>query len=106
MKKLYIIILSALVSLPLESKELEDCKWQNESGNPCLTVFSAPNTSELTEGALRKSVITKKQMIDSGYEDVRSVLENVLGLDVYSDGPRGQKTSVYAWNCSNYTCFT
>ena len=95
MKKLYIIILSALVSLPLESKELEDCKWQNESGNPCLTVFSAPNTSELTEGALGKSVITKKQMIDSGYEDVRSVLENVLGLDVYSDGPRGQKTSVF-----------
>ena len=33
---------------------------------------------------------TKKSFID-----VRGVLENVLGLDVYSDGPRGQKTSVF-----------
>ena len=30
-------------------------------------------------------------MIDSGYEDVRSLLEHVMGIDVYSDGPRGQK---------------
>ena len=34
-------------------------------------------------------------MIDSGYKDVRSVLEYVAGLDVYSDGPTGQKTSVF-----------
>ena len=34
-------------------------------------------------------------MIDSGYEDVRGILEYVDGIDVYSDGPRGQKTSVF-----------
>ena len=34
-------------------------------------------------------------MIDFGYEDVRSLLENVVGLDIYSDGPRGQKSSVF-----------
>ena len=95
MKKTYIIILSLFIYLPLESKELENCKWKNESGTPCLTIFSAPNTSELTEGALGKVVITKKQIIDSGYEDVRSVLEYVAGVDVYSDGPTGQKTSVF-----------
>ena len=95
MKKLYVIILSTLIYLPLESKELENCKWKNESGTPCLTIFSAPNTSEFTEGALGKVVITKKQIIDSGYEDVRSVLEYVAGVDVYSDGPTGQKTSVF-----------
>ena len=44
---------------------------------------------------LGKTVITKKQMIDFGYEDVRSLLENVVGLDIYSDGPRGQKSSVF-----------
>ena len=95
MKKIYVIVLSALIYLPLESKELENCKWKNESGTPCLTIFSAPNTSEFTEGALGKVVITKKQIIDSGYEDVRSVLEYVAGVDVYSDGPTGQKTSVF-----------
>ena len=44
---------------------------------------------------LGKTVITKKQMIDFSYEDVRSLLENVVGLDIYSDGPRGQKSSVF-----------
>ena len=83
------------IYLPLESKELENCKWKNDSGTPCLTIFSAPNTSELTEGTLGKTVITKKQMIDSGYQDVRSVLEYVAGIDVYSDGPTGQKTSIF-----------
>jgi len=95
MKKIFYIIASILIFLPLESKELENCKWNNKSGTPCLNVFSAPNTSELTEGTLGKTVITKKQMIDSGYQDVRSVLEYVAGIDVYSDGPTGQKTSIF-----------
>jgi vitamin B12 transporter len=95
MKKLLLVILLLLTYLPLESKELENCKWDNKSRTPCLNVFSAPNTSELTEGTLGKTVITKKQMIDSGYQDVRSVLEYVAGIDVYSDGPTGQKTSIF-----------
>ena len=95
MKKLFTIILSILIYLPLESKELENCKWRNISGTPCLTIFSAPNTSEITESSLGKTVITKKMMIDSGYQDVRSVLEYVAGIDVYSDGPTGQKTSIF-----------
>ena len=57
--------------------------------------FSAPNTSKLSEKSLGKTIITKKQMIDTGYEDVRSILEFIDGIDVYSDGPRGQKTSVF-----------
>jgi vitamin B12 transporter len=95
MKKIFYIVASVLIFLPLESKELENCKWDNKSLTPCLNVFSAPNTSELTEGTLGKTVITKKQMIDSGYQDVRSVLEYVAGIDVYSDGPTGQKTSIF-----------
>ena len=95
MKKLFTIILSILIYLPLESKELENCKWRNISGTPCVTIFSAPNTSEITESSLGKTVITKKMMIDSGYQDVRSVLEYVAGIDVYADGPTGQKTSIF-----------
>ena len=95
MKKLLSLLISVLIYLPLESKELENCKFKNEKGTPCLTIFSAPNTSKITEGSLGKTVITKKQMIDSGYKDVRSVLEYVAGIDVYSDGPTGQKTSIF-----------
>ena len=94
-KNFFILAVLILSFLPVESKELHNCKWKNKSGTPCLTIFSAPNTSKITEGTLGKTVITKKQMIDSGYDDVRSLLEQVSGVDVYSDGPKGQKTSIF-----------
>ena len=74
---------------------LENCKWEDKTGTPCLAIFNPSNTSDMTEGTLGKIIITKKQMLDSGYKDVRSVLEYVAGVDVYSDGPTGQKTSVF-----------
>ena len=95
MNRLLIILLSVLFFFPLESKELEKCKWKNESGTPCLAIFSAPNTSDVNEGALGKTVITKKQIIESGHQDVRSLLEYIPGINVYGDGPRGQKTSIF-----------
>ena len=95
MKFFFTIIVLFLYSFKVNGKELEKCEWKNTSGEPCLTIFSAPNTSEITEKTLGKTVITKKQIIDSGYKDVRSLLEHVIGVDVYSDGPKGQKTSVF-----------
>ena len=95
MKKLILLVFTVLIYLPLEAKELKNCKWKNDEGEPCLTIFSAPNTSKITEVTLGKTIITKKQMLDSGYTDVRSVLEYVAGVDVFSDGPTGQKTSVF-----------
>ncbi len=95
MKTIAIIILFFLISFPLKSKELENCEWKNINGKPCLTIFKAPNTSNITSDTVGKTIITKKQMNESGYKDVRSVLEQVVGVDVYSDGPRGQKTSVF-----------
>lgn len=79
----------------VSAKELENCKWNDKSGTPCVSIFSAPNTSALNEGNLGKIVITKQQINEYGYNDLRSALESVVGLDVYSDGPRGQKTSVF-----------
>ncbi len=95
MKKIFIIIVSIHFFLPLKGKELEKCEWKNVSGVPCLTVFSVPNTSQISENTVGKTIISKQQINESGYKDVRSVLEQVVGLDVYSDGPRGQKTSIF-----------
>ena len=95
MKKLILILLFNLIFTFAHAKDLEKCEWKNERGLPCLTIFSAPNTSKINERSLNKIIITKQQMIDSGYEDVRSLLEHVMGIDVYSDGPRGQKTSIF-----------
>ncbi len=88
----FLIFLSFSISY---SEDLKKCEWKNKLGTPCLTIFSAPNTSKISEGTVGKTVITKKQMIESGYQDVRSLLEHMAGVDVYSDGPRGQKTSVF-----------
>ena len=95
MKKLFLLLITFLTLNVAYGQELEKCEWKNKSGIPCLSIFNPSNTSKITEKGLVKKVITKKQMIDSGYEDVRSVLEQVPGLDVYSDGPKGQKTSIF-----------
>ena len=95
MKKTIIFYFTFLLFTSLKAEELTQCEWNNSIGKPCLTIFSAPNSSSISEASLGKTIITKQQIIESGYEDVRSVLESIVGLDVYSDGPRGQKTSVF-----------
>ena len=70
-------------------------RMENTKGLPCLTIFSAPNSSGINEQTLNKKIITKQEMIKYGYQDVRTLLESEIGIDVYSDGPRGQKTSVF-----------
>ena len=95
MKKIILLSVTCFILNTSYVEALEKCKWKNISGKPCLTIFEVPNTSKITEGTVGKTIITKKQMNDSGYKDVRSVLEQVVGVDVYSDGPRGQKTSIF-----------
>ena len=95
MKSLIITFILFLIFSVALSDEIEECSWNNSKGVPCLTIFSASNTSKITEKTLKKKVITKQQMINSGYDDVRSLLEQVSGIDVYSDGPKGQKTSIF-----------
>ena len=95
MKFFLTILFFFLCILQAHSRDLEKCEWKNISGKSCLTIFSAPNTSKISEQTLGKTVITKKQMINSGHQDARSLLEHVVGVDVYSDGPKGQKTSVF-----------
>ena len=95
MKLISLIIFFSFYFFPLESKQLEKCEWKNTKGIPCLTIFSTPNSSGINEQTLNKKVITKQEMIKYGYQDVRTLLESEIGIDVYSDGPRGQKTSVF-----------
>ena len=94
--KFFILIIATLsFTLKVYSKDLEKCEWKNSSGKPCLTIYSPPNTSKINEINLGKIIINKKQIIESGYQDVRSILEQIIGLDVYSNGPKGQGTSIF-----------
>ena len=90
-----LILILNLYSFSSYGNELDDCSWKKTSEVPCLTISSTPNSTKLNQNYIGKIIITKKQMEESGYHDVRSLLEQVSGVDIYSDGPIGQKTSVF-----------
>ena len=48
-KKILLTLFLSIYFLPIESKDLENCVWKNEKGTPCLIIFSATNTSNISE---------------------------------------------------------
>ena len=83
---------------------LENCKWDNRAGIPCVTVSKTPNTSLFNQDNVNKIVITKKDIINSGAVDTNDILKLVPGLDVFQSGQRGQQTSIFTRGSeSNHT---
>ena len=74
---------------------LENCKWDNQKGVPCLTVTKTPNTSLYSSKGVKKFVITKQDIENSGAIDVKSVLDMVPGLDLKQNGESGQLSSLF-----------
>ena len=74
---------------------LEDCKWDNQKGVPCLTVTKTPNTSLYSSKGVNKVIITKQDIENSGAIDVKSVLDMVPGLDLKQNGESGQLSSLF-----------
>ena len=56
-----LLLLMAFNFISSKSQELERCKWKNNSGEPCLTIFSAPNTSKISEESLGKRLLPKNK---------------------------------------------
>ena len=54
---------------------LENCKWDNRKGVPCLTVSKTPNTSIFNEKNINKKVINKQDIVDSGAIDTNDVFK-------------------------------
>ena len=42
---------------------LENCKWNNKKGVPCITISKTPNTSEFNHRSVNKIIITKPAII-------------------------------------------
>ena len=83
---------------------LENCKWNNKKGVPCLTISKTPNTSEFNQQGVNKIIITKEDIINSGAVDTNDVLKLIPGLDVFQSGQRGQQTSIFTRGSeSNHT---
>jgi len=97
------LILIMLIST-FSASALENCKWDNKKGVPCLTISKTPNSSDFNQEGINKIIITKQDIINSGAVDANDVLKLVTGLDVFQSGQKGQQTSIFTRGSeSNHT---
>ncbi len=83
---------------------LENCKWDNRDGVPCLVITKTPNTSKVSEKTTKKIVIKRSDIEKSGAVDVVDVLKYMDSIDVKQNGQRGQLTSLFTRGTnSNHT---
>ena len=63
-----------------------------------------PNTSIYSENGVGKITITKQDMLNSGAQDLKSILDKIPGLDLKQNGQAGQLTSLFSRGTnSNHT---
>ena len=83
---------------------LENCKWNNNEGTPCITVSKTPNSSILNKEGINKIILTKEDIIKSGAVDTNDVLKIIPGLEIFQSGTKGQQTSLFTRGSeSNHT---
>ena len=101
-EKIFLILVLTIFNFNVSA--LEDCRWDNKKGVPCLTVSKTPNTSMFSKQGISKTIITKQDIISSGAVDTNDVLKLVPGLDVFQSGQKGQQTSIFTRGSeSNHT---
>ena len=101
-KKIFLILV--LTVFAFNTSALEDCRWDNKKGIPCLTVSKTPNTSMFSKEGINKTIITKQDIISSGALDTNDVLKLIPGIDVFQSGQKGQQTSIFTRGSeSNHT---
>ncbi len=76
-------------------ENLENCKWDNRKGVPCIVISKTPNTSSFSEGSVGKIIINREQIEKSGAIDVVDILKYVDGIDIKQNGGKGQLTSLF-----------
>lgn len=89
------LLLTCFLFYPFNIFALENCKWDNKKGIPCLVISKTPNTSNISEKTINKIVINRKYIEDSGALDVVDILKYIDGIDLKQNGQRGQLTSLF-----------
>ncbi len=72
------------------------CSWDNRNEIPCISIINnTPNSSKFSKPGINKTVITKKQIIETGAVDLIDVLKTLPDINVTQSGPKGQQASVF-----------
>ena len=74
---------------------LENCKWNNKNGTPCITISKTSNTSSYNAQGINKKVFTKQQINESGATTALDLLKKISGLDYYQVGQKGQQAGIF-----------
>ncbi len=74
---------------------LDICEWDNRKGIPCIAISKTPNTSNISEKSVNKTVINRKDIEKSGAIDVVDLLKYLDGIDIKQNGQRGQLASLF-----------
>ena len=78
------------------SENSENCYWDNKDQIACLEIKGyISNTSEYSKSGVKKKVINKRQIIESGAVDLIDVLNSIPDINITQSGPRGQQTSMF-----------
>ncbi len=92
------LILSILFILTFSSyaEQPSDCNWENESSSPCITIIkSVNNTSKFNSKSVKKNIITKEQIEETGSIDLIDVLQSIPSINITQSGPKGQQASMF-----------
>ncbi len=72
------------------------CKWDNINKIPCVEIISSlSNSSAFSEAGINKTIITKKEIIESGAVDLIDVLNTIPDINITQSGPKGQQASTF-----------
>ncbi len=84
------------ISFANEKNEINSCKWQNKSKVPCIEITSLlPNSSDFSRSGINKTIITKKQIQETGAVDLIDVLKSLPDINITQSGPKGQQASMF-----------
>ncbi len=92
---LRILVTFTILISNLYAEDLENCKWDNRKGVPCLTISKTPNTSSFNGDKVVKKVFTRKDIEITGAKDTFDLLKLIPGLDYYQSGQKGQTGAIF-----------
>jgi len=100
MPKLIIYLIFKLIFSNLAFAENKNsnysCRWDNKNKTPCIEIISlTPNSSNYSKSGINKTIISKKQIEESGAVDLIDILKSVPDINITQSGPKGQQASIF-----------
>ena len=79
-----------------ENNNRNNCIWENKNKIACIKIISfLSNTSTFSKSGINKTIITKKEIIESGAVDLIDVLNIIPDINITQSGPKGQQASTF-----------